>query len=253
MPRLAQAVQERLVLAVRLADLETRDARVFVDGNVRGVEDLDHRRHVELASRLHDQLETAAQRLVIARPEPFPPAVGAGAVLHDATAETVRAGFPHHPRRLHDLRLAFDRARAGDDGELVAARHDRADRDRGANRVEGVPLLRGTLIRPRDGDQALDPGHLRQLLLREPENVAVDTDQRHLLADHLAGFVAEGVELRLDRRDLGVRGNGGHLDDHGETSAAESRSRGGARVPNVFRTAEPAGLQSFWAASTRTV
>jgi hypothetical protein len=49
--RRAERVQERLVLRVRLADLQAVDAGVLVDAEVGLVEDLDDRRQVERAAR----------------------------------------------------------------------------------------------------------------------------------------------------------------------------------------------------------
>ena len=90
----AQAVQQRLVLAVRLADLEAVDARVLVDGDVGRIEDLDDGRQVERAPRLHDQLEALLQRLGVRRAEALPAAVRARAVLDHAAAERVRRPPP---------------------------------------------------------------------------------------------------------------------------------------------------------------
>ncbi len=154
----AQAIQQRLVLAVRLADLQAVHAGVLVDRHVGGIEDLDHRRQAELASRPHDQLEAAPQRLVIRRAETFPAAVRARAILDHAAAQAARTRLPHHARGFHDLRLALDRARSGDDHEVVAAAGDVADLDLRMDAIERVALLRRALVGARDGDQRSTPG-----------------------------------------------------------------------------------------------
>ena len=226
--RRAQPVQQRLVLAVRLADLDAVDARVLVDGHVARVEDLDHGREPELAPGLDDQAEPLLERLGVRGAEPLPAAVRARAVLDHAAAERVPARLLHQAGGLHDLRLALDRARARDEAELVAPAHHVADRDRLVDRTVGRALLRRALVGARDGDQLLDAGELLDLPYRERRDVAVHADQRDLLADHLAGLEAEAVELVLDRRDLVAGRVASHLDQHGVSPLAGGLAGGGS-------------------------
>src|SRR5207253_4027053 len=158
------AVQQRLVLAVRLTHLEAVDAGVLVDRHVTRIEDLDHRRQPELATGLDDEREPPLEGLGVRRAEPFPAAVGARPVLDDPAAQALAARLLHHAGRLDDLRLALDRARAGDDDELVPAADDGADRDGLVDGLVGRPLLRRALVRLGDGDELLDA---RELLDRK--------------------------------------------------------------------------------------
>jgi hypothetical protein len=210
----AEPVQQRLVLAVRLADLDAIDARVLVDGDVGGVEDLDDGREPELAARLHDQPEPLSEGLGVGRAEPFPAAVRARAVLDDAAAEALPPRLLHHARGLDDLRLALDRARPRDEDEVVTAADDVADPHGLVEWSIRRTLLRDALVRARDRDQLLDARELRDLPHRQAGDVAVDADQRDLLAHHLAGLEAEAVELLLDRDDLLAGRVPAHLDEH---------------------------------------
>src|SRR5581483_9781226 len=219
----AETVLQRLVLAVRLADLEAVDAGVLVDGDVAGIEDLDDGRQPERLARLDDEAEAFLQRIGVGRAEPFPAAVRARAVLDDAAAEALCAGFLHQARRLHHLRFALDRARPGDEDEVVTAADDVPDLDRLVDRPLGRPLLRHALVGARDRDQLLDAGELLDLADRELRDVAVDADERDLLADHLPGLEAETVELLLDGRDLVRRRVPPHFDQHRSSSPSFRR------------------------------
>src|SRR5215472_8915538 len=117
----------RLVLAVRLADLQAVDAGVLVALEIGGIEDLDHRRQRELATRAHDELQALAERLSVGRAEPFPAAVRARAILDDAAAQRLTACRLHHAGGFHDLPLALHRARSGDENQIVAAAENVAD------------------------------------------------------------------------------------------------------------------------------
>src|SRR5262249_47539098 len=133
----------------------------------------------------------------------------------------------HHARRLDDLLLALDRARPGDEDEVVAAARDVPDRDGLVERPVGRPLLRDPLVRAPDRDQLLDASELRDLADRELRDVAVDADQRDLLADHLSGVEAEAVELLLDRGNLLAGRVPAHLDEHRASPSAAAWPAGG--------------------------
>src|SRR4030095_3925249 len=163
----------------------------------------------------HDQLESLAERLAVGCAEALPAAVRARAILDDAAAQRLAARPLHHAGGFHDLPLAFDRTGAGDEHEVVAAARDVTDVDGVEDPVPRRPLLRHALVGARDGDELFDPGQLRDLALRQLRDVAVDADQRDLLAFELAGLEAEIVQLPLDGGDLVRRGVAAHLDEHG--------------------------------------
>ncbi len=103
-------------LRVRLADLDAVDARVLVERHVGGIEDLDDRRQPERAPGLDDEREPAAERVRVAdAPRPSQPLYGLERYLTTPPRSAHAAGLLHQAGRLHDLRLALDRARAGDD------------------------------------------------------------------------------------------------------------------------------------------
>src|SRR5262249_47501292 len=90
-PRAAQAVEECLVLAVGLADLQAVDAGILVAPDVGLIEDLDDGGKPELAPRAHDELESPAQGLAVGGAEALPSTVWARAILDDAAPQRLAA------------------------------------------------------------------------------------------------------------------------------------------------------------------
>src|SRR5262249_48051179 len=209
-------VEQRLVLGVGLADLDAIDAGVLVDRDVGGVEDLDDRRQAERASGLDDQLEALAQRVRVGCAEPLPAAAPARAGLDHSAPQRLAARLLHHAGRLHDLRLALDRAGPRDDHQLVPAAYHRSDLHRLVDRFLRGTLLCDPLVRAGDRDELVDAGHLLELARRQPGDVAVHADQRDLLADHLPDLEAEIDDAMLYGIDLIAAGIAAHLDEHVE-------------------------------------
>ena len=124
------------------------------------VEHLDHRRQTELLARLNNEFETIAQGFSRAGTDSLPAAIGTGTVLHHSPAQGLGASLFDDAGRLHDLRLALDRARASDYRELIAADLDVTDTDGVVNQVTENALLRRAFVGTRDGNQALNAAHL---------------------------------------------------------------------------------------------
>src|SRR5262249_28622371 len=214
-PRVAQAAPEGLGHPVRLAALQALDAGILVALDVGLIEDLDDGRELELAPRAHDELESPAQGLAVGGAEALPAAVGTRAILDHAAAKRLAARLLHHASGIHDLALALDRARTRDEHQLVRTARQLARPDGLETGLLRRALLRRPLVGARDGDELLDTGQFGDLALGQLRDVAVDPDQRDLLALELPGLEAEVVKLALDGPDLVRRGVTPHLHEHG--------------------------------------
>ena len=146
-------------------------------------------------------------------PEPLE-GVRRGARLVGAAAQHVRAGGLDDVGGLEQLVARLDGARAGDQGEVVAADLRAADVE---DRRLAVLLLAGELVRLEDRDDLRDAGLAVQLERADADlgvRVADRADEGHLLAAARVGGAADRLDAVDHRLDLVLGCLGLHDDQH---------------------------------------
>ncbi len=195
--------EQRVVLHVARADLDH-------------VGDLDHVVDVAHVHQLGDDRQPGLLLRLLQQPQPLDPealeAVRRGARLVGAAAQHRRAVLGDHARRLQRLLAALDRARAGDQAEVVAADPPAVDLDHGPLAL--LELRRGELVRLQDRDQVVDPVVALEPERGDPVAVADRPDHGQQLALREVGRTADLLDSLDDVGDLLLRRPLFHHDHH---------------------------------------
>jgi hypothetical protein len=161
-----------------------------------------------------------------------------GARLVGAAAEQARAARGDRARRGHDLIARLDRARAGDQAEVVAA--DLAPVDLDDRALVRAQLGGGELERLQDRDDLGDAVVALEAEAGDMLAVADGADHRHLLPARGMRSSAAGLDAGDDGLHLLVGGRRLHHDHHGTAVLLEKWDVGDCR----WSGARPGGPSS---------
>src|SRR5262249_52791760 len=129
-----------------------------------------------------------------------------------SAAQHAGAGARYAPRRLEDLRLAFNRARAGHDHHLIAADGDAAHVDDALLRPEAAA---GEFVRLADADDFLHAVKELEFARVDGLDVSNHAEDGLLGAGRAMDVEAALDQLRGDALDVRLVGVLLHDDDHG--------------------------------------